>query len=72
MGDTVEEKQGNTKFTYFIAYSLIILIALYLTASTIVSLIPVEHQTFTIIFTIAGGIPALTMLFKENYAKNKN
>jgi hypothetical protein len=67
----VEEKQGNTKFTNLIAYSLIILIGLYLTASTIVSLIPVEPQTFTIIFTIAGGIPALTLLFKENYKKQK-
>ncbi len=67
----MEEKQGNTKLTNVIAYSIIILILLYLTASTIVTIIPVEQQIFTVIFTLVGGIPALTLLFKEKYIKNK-
>lgn len=67
----MEEKRGTITLTNFIAYSIIILIVLYLTASTIVSLIPIKHQTFTIVFTLAGGIPALILLFKEKYVKNK-
>jgi hypothetical protein len=63
--------QDSTTLANFIAYALTILIGLYMTASTIASFIPVNQQAFTIVFTLAGGIPALTILFKEKYAKNK-
>ncbi len=67
----MEGNNGNTTITDFVAYCIIILIGLYLVASTIVSFIPVNHQTFTIIFTIAGGIPALTLLFNKKYVNRK-
>lgn len=65
----MEQNGGNITPTNFFALSIIILIALYLIASTIVPFIPVRPLTFTIIFTLAGGIPALIMLFKEKYIK---
>lgn len=67
----MEENRSNTTITYFVAYCIIVLIGLYLVASTIVSFIPVHHQTFTIIFTVSGGIPALTFLFNKKYVNRK-
>lgn len=67
----MKENRGNIKITLFFAYSIIILIGLYLMASVFVSFIPVSHQTFTIIFTLSGGIPALILLFNEKYLDHK-
>jgi hypothetical protein len=67
----MKEGQGDIKIANFIAYSIIIIIVIYMTASTIVSFLPVQHQTFTVIFTLSGAIPALTLLFKEKCMKSK-
>ena len=56
----------------FIAIPLIILIGLYIVASAIIPFIHLNNQTFTIIFTLAGGIPALTFYFKEKYVNYKS
>ena len=67
----MEDNKGNTAIINFVAYCIIILIGLYLVASTIVSFIPVPHQTFTLIFTVSGGLPALTLLVNKKYVNLK-
>ena len=67
----MEGDKGNLTITNFVAYCIIVLIGLYLVASTIVSFIPLPHQTFTIFFTVSGGIPALALLFNEKYVNRK-
>ena len=67
----MQDDKGSTTTSYFIAYSIMILISLYLVASTIASFLPVHHHTFTIIFTVSGGIPALTLFFNKKYANRK-
>jgi hypothetical protein len=67
----MEDNKGNPTITNFVAYCIMILISLYLVASTIVSFIPVHPQTFTIFFTVAGGIPALALLFNKKYVNRK-
>ncbi|MGW8288762.1 MAG: hypothetical protein ACWGNP_00685 [Candidatus Bathyarchaeia archaeon] len=61
----MQDDKGRTTTSYFVAYSIMILISLYLVASTISSFLPVPHHTFTIIFTVSGGIPVLTLFFKK-------
>ena len=67
--DPLEANQFSKVIENFVAYPLIILIGLYVMASAIVPFIHVNNQTFTIIFTLAGGIPALTFFFKEKIPK---
>lgn len=61
----MQDDKGRTTPGYFVAYCIVIVISLYLVASTISSFIPVPHHTFTIIFTVSGGIPALILFFKK-------
>ena len=61
----MQDDKGHTTNSYFVAYCIMILISLYLVASTISSVLPVPHHTFTVIFTISGGIPALALFFKK-------
>ncbi|MCK4885189.1 hypothetical protein KAS24_03865 [Candidatus Bathyarchaeota archaeon] len=75
IGDSLESDKVSKAVENFVAYPLIILIGLYILASAIVPFIHLNNQTFTIIFTLAGGIPALTFFFKEKrckQAKNDN
>jgi NhaP-type Na+/H+ or K+/H+ antiporter len=61
----MQDDKGGTTTSFFVAYCIMIIISLYLVASTLSSFLPVPHHTFTIIFTVSGGIPALTLFFKK-------
>lgn len=61
----MQDDKGRTTNGYFVAYCIMILISLYLVASTISSFLPVPHYTFTVIFTVSGGIPILVFFFKK-------
>jgi len=65
----LESKQVSKVVENFIVIPLIILILLYMAASAIVPFIHLNNQTFCILFTLAGGVPALTFLFKEKRRK---
>ena len=67
----MQENKNNTSMANFVAYCIIIIIGFYLVASTIVPFVPVPPQTFTIIFTIAGGVPSLFILFNQRYGDRK-
>jgi hypothetical protein len=67
----MQDDKGRTTTSYFVAYCIMILIGLYLVASTIASFLPVPHHTFTIIFTVSCGIPALAFFFNKTYVNRK-
>jgi uncharacterized membrane protein YbhN (UPF0104 family) len=62
----LEKEQLNKAIENCVAIPLIALIGLYLTASAIDPLLQLNNQTFRITFTIAAGIPAITLFFKKN------
>ena len=66
----MQDDKGRATTSYFVAYCIMIIISLYLVASTISSFLPVPHHTFTLAFTVFGGIPTLTLFFKK-YVNHK-
>lgn len=52
-----------------IAIPLIILIGLYMVASAIAPFLNLNNQTFSLIFTLATGVPALIFFFKKKIRK---
>lgn len=61
------QNQATKTIENFVTYPLLIIIALYITASAVVPFINVNRQVFTIIFTLSGGIPALALFFNEKF-----
>lgn len=67
----MDDNKSRKTTTYFVAYCIMILISLYLVASTFASFLPVHHYTFTMIFTVSGGIPALVLFFNKTYVNRE-
>ena len=67
----MEKEQINKAIENCVAMPLITVIGLYLTASAIDPLLQLNNQTFRITFTIAGGIPSLTLFFKKKIENRK-
>jgi hypothetical protein len=61
--------QTSTKLEIFVAYPLIIIIGFYMMASAVVPFLNVNPHIFTAVFTLSGGIPAITLFFKEKFYK---
>jgi hypothetical protein len=70
-GDALEKGQLNEAIENCVVIPLITLIGLYLIASAIDPLLQLNNQTFRITFTIAGGIPSLTLFFKKKIENRK-
>lgn len=67
----VTNNQTSNLIENFVAYPLIIIITLYMMASAVVPFLKVNPQIFTTIFTLSGGIPAITLFFKEKLKNTK-
>ena len=65
------ESQLNKAIENFVAIPLIIIILIYMLASAIDPLLNINNQTFRIVFTVAGGIPTLTLFIRKKYLTNK-
>lgn len=63
------ESQTAISLETLIAYPLMIIICLYMTASVFVPFLNVHPPIFTVVFTLSGGIPAVTLFLKERFSK---
>jgi len=53
----------------FIVIPAIVLIGLYVTAAIIDSMLQLNNETFKILFTAVGGVPALAYYFKRKMSE---
>jgi hypothetical protein len=67
----VGESQINSAIENFVAIPLIIIIGLYMAASAIDPILQLNNPTFRVTFTVAGGIPSLTLFFKKKIEDHK-
>lgn len=65
------ESQLNKAIENFVAIPLIIVILIYMLASAIDPILNINNQTFRVVFTVAGGIPTLTLFIRKKYLTNK-
>ena len=63
------ENQTALSLETLVAYPLMIVIGLYMVASALVPFLEVYPPIFTVVFTLSGGIPAVTLFLKEKLAK---
>ena len=66
MGYLVGEGEVNKAIEQFIANPLIILIGMYITASTLDPFLQLNNP-FKLVFTAVTGIPILLFFYKEKY-----
>jgi hypothetical protein len=64
----LETAQVEEALVTFVAMPLIMIIALYLLACAIAPLIHMNSQIFSILFTVAGGVPTLFLYQKRTRA----
>ena len=64
-----QENRIDKAITDFIVIPAIILIGLYVTAAIIDSMLQLNNQTFRIIFTGIGGVPAFIYYFKKKMSE---
>jgi hypothetical protein len=67
----VGESQLNSAIENFVAIPLIIIIGIYMAASAIDPILQLNSPTFRVTFTVAGGIPSLTLFFKKQIENRK-
>jgi uncharacterized membrane protein len=53
----------------FIVIPAIVLIGIYVAASLVDAMLQLNNQTFRILFTAVGGVPALAYYFKRKMAE---
>ena len=65
------ENQISISLETLVAYPLMIIIGFYMTASAIVPFLQVYPPIFTVVFTLSGAIPAVTLYVKEKRSNLK-
>ena len=53
----------------FIVIPAIVLLGIYIAASLVDSMLQLNNETFKILFTLVGGVPALAYYFKRKMSE---
>lgn len=65
----MSENRIDKAIADFIVIPAIVLIGLYVTAAIIDSMLQLNNETFKILFTAVGGVPALAYYFKRKMSE---
>ena len=65
----MSDKRIDKAITDFIVIPMIVLLGIYIAASLVDSMLQLNNQTFKILFTAVGGVPALGIYFKKKLSE---